>query len=427
LRRQIARPRPDWADRAVIAALARLLPPRLRLHRVVTPGALLAGHRRLVTRKWAYPNTAGRPAIPDEVRTLAGAAGPAESALRLPAHPGRAHRPRPPHRRGHDRPDPGRAGLKPAPRKASLTWRQLLAAQAAAILAAGFLHAGTVLLQRLYVLFVMEIDTRAVHVLGVTAHPAGARTAQQARNLLIDPGDRASTFRFLIRDRDSTFTAAFDQVLAGNGTPVIKAPVRRGRVPGLARDPVTLADRPSRVHPVPGSDHRRSATVVVTLRGSQRRACPRGRCDRQTCPGAAWIRLALPAGRSLGGRSEGAGHRPPPSAPGSVVAQPARLSLIAGHAHPSSITNFEPARSSPQHDQNLATRLRETQGTSVWETGRSSRVCGGSGQIRQLSWMTRHPAASGPPLTAPSVVWKDEAAALIFCHLVFRHLADGAG
>jgi putative transposase len=70
LRRQIARRRPDRADRAVIAALARLLPPRLRLHRVVTPGTLLAWHRRLVTRKSAYPNTAGHPAIPDEVRTL---------------------------------------------------------------------------------------------------------------------------------------------------------------------------------------------------------------------------------------------------------------------------------------------------------------------------------------------------------------------
>jgi putative transposase len=213
LRRQVACPRPGWADRAVLAALARLRPGHLRSYRIVTPGTLLAWRRRLVRKKWTYPGRRGdRRSRPRWGHWWSNWHG--KPALGIQAHPGRADRPGTPGGGGDDPPDPGR--LRPRTRAAAgVAGRQFLASQASGILARDFPHVDTVLLRRVYVFFVMEIQTRTVHVLGITAYPTGAWTVQQARNLVMDLGGRASRFRFLIRDRDGKFTTAFGGVFAG--------------------------------------------------------------------------------------------------------------------------------------------------------------------------------------------------------------------
>jgi hypothetical protein len=227
LRRQVKRPEFRPADRALLALLSRALPRRHWSIFLVTPGTILRWHRRLVTRKWTQPSCGGgRPPLADHLVTL---------ILRLAGE-----NPRWGYRRlqGELKKLGIRVsattiravllgnGLRPAPRRGSVTWRAFLRAQASAIVATDFFTVETVRLTTLYVLFSIELGTRRVRLVGVTDHPNGLWVVQRARELSMDRMEAATVPRFLIHDRDSKFTRAFDDVFASDGTKIIMTPIK---------------------------------------------------------------------------------------------------------------------------------------------------------------------------------------------------------
>jgi putative transposase len=232
LRRQISRVRYQRADRLWLAALSRLI-PRHRWGEVfaVTPATLLAWHRRLAARKRNYSSRRrpGRPSTAAAIRKLVirmATDNPTWGHRRVQGELAKLGHPIAASTVWqilHD------AGIDPAPRRMGPTWKQFLTAQAHGILAVDFVHVDTVFLRRIYALIVIEHGTRRVHLAGITANPDGAWTTQAARNFLMDLGQRATSIKFLIRDRAGQFTASFDALFTADGIRILASPPQAPR------------------------------------------------------------------------------------------------------------------------------------------------------------------------------------------------------
>ena len=227
LRRHVPHPTLEPADRALLAAASRVLPRGRWSCFFVKPETLLRWHRRLVAGAWTYPRRGqGPPPLDQDVQQL---------IIRLAKE-----NPRWGYQRIQGelqqlgmqvsataiRTTLRRHGLDPAPRRATRTWQAFLRQQAAGIVACDFFTVDTIWLRRLYVLFFIELDTRRVHLAGVTANPNAAWITQQARNLLLALDERGRRVRFLIRDRDAKFCRGFDDVFGSEGVNVLVTPVQ---------------------------------------------------------------------------------------------------------------------------------------------------------------------------------------------------------
>jgi putative transposase len=234
LRRRTRRPAMTWTDRCVLAAASLLLPRACWPSFIITPGTLLRWHRRVVAKRWTYPRRAGRPPIRREIRAL---------VVRF----------------ARDNPRWGyqrivgelkglgvvvsattvrtwlrAAGLGPAGTRGGMTWREFVRAHRRSMLAVDFFTVETMWLQRLYVLFFIELSSRRVHVAGCTQNPSASWVTQQARHLTWTLAERPESFRFLIRDRDQKFTDGCDDVFRSSGLEIIRTPFRAPPANGVA-------------------------------------------------------------------------------------------------------------------------------------------------------------------------------------------------
>jgi putative transposase len=238
-RRQPRRPKLNWTDRALLAALLSVIPNARRhgLRLLVTPDTIMRWHRDIIRRPQAARSRRGKTGRPATRRNIQAV------VLRLARE-----NPEWGYRRIH-----GELaglgvtaaastvweilktnGIDPAPRRAGPTWPQFLRSQADAILACDFFSIDLLDGTQAHVLAVIEHATRQIRILGVTLHPTGDWTAQQARNLIMDLGGQAERMKFVVRDRGSNYTAAFDAVLADAGIRTVLCNVRTPRMNAIA-------------------------------------------------------------------------------------------------------------------------------------------------------------------------------------------------
>jgi len=220
-----------WPDRAWLALLAGTLPiDRLTgMRLIVTPATIMRWHRDVVRRRWARLSRQGRPGRPATRRNVRSVvlrlARESESwgyrriygelaGLGITVAPSTVWR------------ILKSAGIEPAPRRDGPGWAEFLRSQAQGILALDFFTAGLLNGTKVYVLAVIEHGTRRIRILGATQHPAQSWVVQQARNLLMDLEDAGAGVKFVLHDRDASFTAAFDTVFQAVGVRVVRSAVQ---------------------------------------------------------------------------------------------------------------------------------------------------------------------------------------------------------